>query len=405
MVKKFKAVILIILVLIVSVGLSGCSNSNDDSVSQAEENYTPVEIALASKESIANKITLNGKVMANEEVAVMPKVVGVVSTVNVALGDVVEEGTILFTIDKKDISKSVEQAANAVELAKKGVAQAENGVNSATINYELNTEKIENAKLNLERMETLYKEGAISKSQLEQAELGASEKSFDALKGQVNQAEISYQQSLNQLRQAEISYEQAANGMDNTIVKAPISGVVATLNVHQGQIATNSQAAATIVDANKVYIQINVVENMINKLTVGQEVEVNVSAAFDEYIPSIISYISPTADARSQLYPIKIYIDNTDERIRPGMTGVLRLNIDEVDSAIVIKSNAVLDKDGKSVVYVAEGDKAVEKEVVTGLDTGDFIEIRSGIIEGDKVIVEGQHYVENGGKVKVVRGD
>ncbi|WFA08548.1 efflux RND transporter periplasmic adaptor subunit [Tissierella sp. Yu-01] len=406
MVKRFRHSILLTIILMGIVGLlSGCSNTAEEADVEVEEDYTPVEVASASVDTIANEITLNGKVVANEEIMVIPKAVGIVTSVDVELGDVVEEGTTLFTIEKDDISKGVEQAANAVELAKKSVAQAENNINTAKLNFELNVEKIENAQLNLERTKKLFEEGAVSKSQLEQAELAASDKNIDVLEVQLNQAEISYEQALNQLRQAEISYEQASSGLDNTVVTAPISGIVSTLNVKQGQIVTNSQAAATIVDKDKVYIQLNVVENMVNRLEVGQEVEVNVSAAFDNYVSSTISYISPTADVRSQLYPVRVYLDNVDNNIRPGMNGKVKLNMDQVDSAIVVKSNAVLDRDGKKIVYVVDGDVAVEKEVTVGLDTGEYIEIKTGISEGEKVIVEGQHYVKNDGKVKVVRGE
>ena len=404
--RKFKATISLMVVLLLVIGLmAGCSKSGEKDVAQVEENYTPVEVEAAAIKSIANKLNFNGKVYANEEIAVIPKVIGTVTNVNIELGDVVDKGTVLFTIDKDDISKSVDQAANAIELAKKGVAQAENGYNTAVSNFELNKEKIENAQLNLERTRKLYEEGAISKSQLEQTELAASEKNLDIMEGQVNQAEIAHQQALDQLKQAELSYKQVASNLDNTVVTAPMDGIVSSLNVKKGQIITNSQPAVTIVDADKVFIQINVVENMVNKFEVGQEVEVNIPAAFDGYIPSTISYISPTSDMRSQLYPIKIYLENPDNKIKQGMNGKVNINMDQSESTIVVKSNAVLDKDDKKIVYVVEDDIAMEKEVEVGLDTGDFIEIKSGIIEGDKVVVVGQHYVENGGKVKVVRGE
>jgi len=195
--RKLRATILLMIMLVGVVGLiSGCSNSTEASEVQ-EEKYTPVEVEKASIKTIENKVNINGKVVANEEITVMPKVVGIATSVNVKLGDIVEEGSVLFTIEQTDILKSVEQAANGVELANKGVAQAENGVKSANINYELNKEKIENAILNLERTKELYEAGAVPKSQLEQAELAASEKALEAVKGQVNQAEISYQQALN----------------------------------------------------------------------------------------------------------------------------------------------------------------------------------------------------------------
>ncbi|HZX21763.1 MAG TPA: efflux RND transporter periplasmic adaptor subunit [Clostridia bacterium] len=404
--KKLKIIIPLIIILAgVVVLISKFGNITTSNKVQEEENYTPVEIHKVAVGTIENKIKINGKIAANEEIAIIPKAIGIVTKVNVKLGDSVKKDDTLFIIEQDDIAKSVEQAANAVQMASNGVTQAENGLQTAKLNYELNKEKIENAQLNLERIEKLYEEGAVSKSQLEQAQLAADEKNLEMLMGQVNQAEIAHKQALNQLRQAEIAHEQALSGLGNTVVKSPMDGFIATLNVKEGQIATNSQPAATIVEMDEVCLQVNVVENIVNRLQVGQEVEVNVPAAFDDYIASTISYISPTTDIRTQLYAVKIYIDNSDQKIKPGMNGQIQLSMDTVDSAIVIKEDAVLDKGDKKVVFIVEGDIATEREVTVGLDTGEYIEIKEGLKEGENVVIEGQHYVEDGGKVKVVRGD
>jgi multidrug efflux pump subunit AcrA (membrane-fusion protein) len=384
----------------------GCSSNTNEAIeAQNTENYTPVEVDSAVINNIENIVTLNGKVAAKEEVSIIPKAMGTVTSVNVSLGDAVEVGTILFNIEQQDMALTVSQAANGVDLAQKSVAQAENGLSTAKINYELNKEKIENAQLNLERTRILYEEGAVSKSQLEQAELGASDKNLDVLLSQVTQAEIGYQQALNQLKQAQISHEQALNGLGNTVVEAPIKGVVSSLNVKQGQIVGSGQVAATVVDMDTVYVQISVVENVVNKIKEGQEAEISVPAAFDGYIKSTIGYISPTADSMSKLYTVRLYMDNAEYGIRPGMTGSARLVLDSVDEAIVVKSDAVLERDGRKLVYIVENDIAVEKEVETGLDTGEFIQIISGINQGDFIIIEGQHYVSDGALVKVVRGE
>ncbi len=404
--KKLKIIIPLIVILAGAVVLiSRLGNSATTGKAQEEENYTPVEIHKVAVGTIENKIKINGKIAANEEIAIIPKAIGIVTKVNAKLGDSVKKDDTLFIIEQDDIAKSVEQAANAVQMANNGVTQAENGLQTAKLNYELNKEKIENAQLNLERIEKLYEEGAVSKSQLEQAQLVADEKNLEMLMGQVNQAETAHKQALNQLRQAEIAHEQALSGLGNTVVKSPMDGFISTLNVKEGQIATNSQPAATIVEMDEVCLQINVVENIVNRLQVGQEVEANVPAAFDDYIASTISYISPTADIRTQLYAVKIYIDNSDQKIKPGMNGQVQLSMDTVDSAIVIKGDAVLDKEDKKVVFIVEDNTAIEREVITGLDTGDYIEIKEGLKEGENVVIEGQHYVEDGGKVKVVRGD
>ncbi|KAB3529687.1 efflux RND transporter periplasmic adaptor subunit [Alkaliphilus serpentinus] len=397
-------ILLSVLLLALVVSGVGCTKevSSDEAI---KENYIAVETEKVLIDSIENTTRFNGKIIANEEIVVMSKLVGVVDTVNVELGDKVAKDTILFTLDQEDLSKNTQQAENALSSAKKSVEQSLNALNSATLNFQLTKEKIDNAILNHERNKELYAVGGISKAQLEQSELAASTKQLEVAELQVKQAEIAYQQAQNQLTQSHISFDQAMRNFDNTVVKAPMDGIVSTLNVKEGAIATSSQAAAVIVDAQRVYMQLNIVETLVNKLSVGQEVELYIPAAFDEAITATIDYISPTTDARNQLYTVKIYVDNTSGKIRPGMNGEARLSVDRIDSALIIQSDAVIDKDGDSVVYVLEDDKAVERNVTTGLDTGDFVEILSGLEEGEEVIVKGQHYVENGQKVQVVRGE
>jgi RND family efflux transporter MFP subunit len=389
--------------LTLTIALAGCSSGPVEE--QKGNEYTPVEIATAQMGSLESSVTLNGRLVANEEVSILPKASGTVTSVSVSLGDLVEEGDILFTIEQSDYARNVDQALNSVQLAQKNVDQAANGVKSAKINYELNKDKIENAMLNLERTRILYEEGAVSKSQLEQAELSASQLNLDALQGQVKQAEIAYQQSVSQLGQSRVGYDQAKSGLENTIVKSPIKGTVSALNVVQGQIAASSQIAATIVELDRVYLQVNVVENIVTKLEKGQRALVRVAALSDEFVASEIDYVSPTADPRSQLYAVRVYIENLDKSIKPGMTGEVRLNLDSVESAIIIKSDAVLDDGEGYYVFIVEEDKAVRRQVVPGLDTGNLIEIKEGINAGDKVIIEGQHYVSDGGAVKIVRGE
>lgn len=399
-----KRIISLLLVMVIIVALAaGCSDISEEEV--VVENFTAVEVQEAELGNIENAVTINGKVSASEEVSVIPKAMGTVVNLNVKLGDQVNAGDVLFVIEQNDMNLNVSQAANGVDLARKSVEQAQNGLNAAKINFDLNKEKIDNAQLNLERTRKLFEEGAVSKSQLEQAELGASQLNLDALQSQVTQAQISYQQAQDQLQQAQIGYQQAQSGLSNTIVDSPMTGVVSALNVKQGQMAASGQPAATIVNMDTVYIRINVVENVINSLKEGQAVQISIPAAFDGYIDSTIDYVSQSADPMNKLYEVRINIDNLEYGIRSGMTGSVKLSLDKSENVIVIGSNAIINKEGKNIVYIIEEEKAVEKEVEIGLDTGELVEIKSGIAEGDMIIIEGQHYVSDGAVVKVVRGE
>lgn len=398
------ASLLVIGLIVVLIVVGGSRNRTQETVG-VEEDYVPVEIETISKDTIANTSALNGRIYANEEVMVMPQMPGIVSRVNVKLGDYVTKDQVLFVMDQKDVNRGIEQAGHSVDLAERGVDQAENAMKSAEIQYQSTKERHEDALSTLERMRALYEAGAVPKTQLEQAELAASTTQLDAAEAQVKQAEIGYQQALNQLSQAQSGYEQAKSNLDNTLVKAPVSGVVTSLTVVEGQLASNAQPAATIVDMDEVYLQVNVAENMVNRLQKQQEVSVSIPSALSEDVVGTIDYISPAVDQRTQLYLVKVYIPNQDHVIKPGMSGAMSVDTESRQDVLVVRRSAVLDRDREMIVYLVEEDKAVERRVTLGLDIGLYVEVVEGLEEGDVVITRGQHYVADGQMVKVVRGE
>ncbi|QUH27212.1 efflux RND transporter periplasmic adaptor subunit [Serpentinicella alkaliphila] len=380
---KVKRTVIYIIVVIVLIGavlttrnLSKKNNVVQETVTEKVA-YVPVEVESIKKDTIGKEISLNGKVFANEEVMVIPQMPGTVVSKNVNLGDYVRKGDVLFVLKQDDILRSIEQASNSLQTAK--------------IQYETTRERYLDALLALERTKSLYEAGAVSKSQLEQAEMAASDKSLQT-------AEI-------QVRQAEKAYDQASSALDNTLVIAPISGVISSLSAIESQLVSSAQPVATIIDIDKVSLQFDVAENMINRLYIGQEVTVDIPSSLEGELKGKIDFISTAADARTQLYKVKVNITNKDHRIKPGMSGSIKFNIESRQDVLVVRSRAIIDSEGEKLVYVVEDEKAVQKEVVLGLDTGLYIEVKEGLKEGDVVIIKGQQYVVEGQSVKVVRGE
>ncbi|TCQ02489.1 efflux RND transporter periplasmic adaptor subunit [Serpentinicella alkaliphila] len=378
-----KRTVIYIIVVIVLIGavlttrnLSKKNNVVQETVTEKVA-YVPVEVESIKKDTIGKEISLNGKVFANEEVMVIPQMPGTVVSKNVNLGDYVRKGDVLFVLKQDDILRSIEQASNSLQTAK--------------IQYETTRERYLDALLALERTKSLYEAGAVSKSQLEQAEMAASDKSLQT-------AEI-------QVRQAEKAYDQASSALDNTLVIAPISGVISSLSAIESQLVSSAQPVATIIDIDKVSLQFDVAENMINRLYIGQEVTVDIPSSLEGELKGKIDFISTAADARTQLYKVKVNITNKDHRIKPGMSGSIKFNIESRQDVLVVRSRAIIDSEGEKLVYVVEDEKAVQKEVVLGLDTGLYIEVKEGLKEGDVVIIKGQQYVVEGQSVKVVRGE
>lgn len=364
---------ILVLLLIFIIVLTGCSS--EEAVVTEEESYTAVEVETLKPMNLSIENIMTAKVFADKDVFVIPLMAGKVEKIYVNVGDKVNKDEVLFVLDKDDINKQVNQAYTAYEAAKAG--------------YDVSAAQIQLAKDSFEKIKKLYEEGAVPETQYEQAKLAASDESLEAAKMGVEQARV--------------AYDNAASMLENAEVKAPISGVISNVNIVEGEYATQSNPPITIVDSDSITIEFGVPSNMVNKIKTGDKVKVEISAAnYDE--ETVINNISSSADMMTNLYNVEIVINN-DGTIKPGMFAKVYLDTDRIENAFAVKTEAVKEKEDKKYVFVANGDVSMQKEVTTGLDTGTYIEIKSGLAEGDNVIVKGQDYVNDGSKIKVVRGE
>ncbi len=365
---------LLTLILITALAITGCGNKGTD-VSAVEETYTAVEVETLKPMELHIENIMTAKTYADKDVYVIPMMTGKVERISVKVGDKVNKDDVLFVMDKDDIEKQVKQALAAYESAKAG--------------YDVSVEQIDNAKKSFERIEKLYEEGAVPETQYDQAKLAASDESLEVAKKGVDQARV--------------AYENAASAAENAVVKAPISGIISDISIVEGEYASSSKPPMTIVDSDSITIELGIPGNMVNKVRPGDVVTAEISAANYKEEARIDS-ISTSADQITNLYTVKIVLDNNGS-IKPGMFSKIYLNTDKIDGALAVKTEAVMEKDNKKHVFVVNGDYAAEKEVTTGLDTGTYIEIKEGLTSGDVVIVKGQDYINDGSRIKIVRGE
>lgn len=414
---KNKIIALILLFTIFSGLLSGCTSDNIEADALTEDNlteesYTPVEVVEVELGSLSNTTSLNGRVVADKDLMIFPTMPGKVKSLSVREGAWVNKGDVLFTLDDEDLRKQILQAELSYNMAKANYDMTLDQVDVANRSLEatkaLAEAVLDNARENLENTRKLYEAGAISRSQLDQAELGLKQQE-NQLEAQLDQAKLGSSDKILeiadfQLKQAELGLKQAKDTLGDFVITAPISGFVSGLTVEAGGIATNSQPAMNIVDLNRVYVNIEVVEGLINKLSKNQEVKVNISAASSEAFQAKIDSITPSPNPRTQLYPVRIYLDNKDNLIKPGMFASVELNLDARDNSLKIPSRAILSLDNENMVYIVENNRAYRRVVELGLDTGLEVEVISGLEAEDIVIINGQNYVEDGGMVKIIGG-
>ena len=243
--KKILTLLLIAAFIFTGCGAGQVTDANE------EEAYTAVEVETLKPMELYIENLMTAKVFADKDVFVIPLMAGKVEKINVKVGDRVEKDEVLFVMDKDDIEKQVAQAYTAYEAAKAG--------------FDVNAAQIQSAKDNLERIEKLYEEGAVPETQYEQAKLAASDESLEAARMG--------------LEQARVAYSNAASMLENAEVKAPISGVVSSVNIVEGEYVTSSNPPVTIVDSDSVTIEFGIAASFVNKVKAGDAALVEISSA------------------------------------------------------------------------------------------------------------------------------
>jgi len=406
-----------VLALAVCVVLSG-AGCLGRSQAEEEEEAVPVEVAPAERGNLVVRATIPAGVTAAAEVNVSPKIGGRVAEVHVEVGDAVRAGAPIVSLEDSEIRAQVRQAEAMLDVAQANLAQlrssprqeelkqAEAGLEQAEANYE-------NAKQNFERIQGLYEQGAVSKQQYDSVELQLS-----VAKAQYEQAQEAYSMAESgptsetlsaakaQVRQAEATLQLARFQLDNATVCSPIAGTVSAVNVDAGEMVSKGTPVAVVVDVSRLYAEGSAPEGLVDDLAAGDPVTVSVPAIQGSYTGTVKS-ISPAADPRTKTFPVKVEIDvsGSPPPPRPGMFAEISVVDDMAADAVIVPQEALISQDGGQVLYVVEGGVARERSVEVGLSDGERAEILSGIEEGERVVVAGQHYLTDGAPVSIEAGE
>lgn len=371
--RRFIIVIVLVLVFIIS----GCKN--DESVSKDNNtsvDYIPVVTQKVKSENVSNDITLSGTITPNKTIVIMPKIMGVVKDIKVKVGDVVKKDSLLFTLNKDEISKNVSLGKSALDKANE--------------NYVLIRERYNSYTEMINKISELYKKGRISKEKYEEV---LSQNPIEQLKV-----------AENAVNQSKAAYSQILEAINNSYITSPIDGVIASININEDGFALNTQPSMTMIDINNLKIKISVNENLLKFLYEGKKVVVNIPSA-NVNLNTKISTISPAPDLRSGLYLVNIDAENLNNKIKAGMSCNVVIEEYIKNNALVVKSEAIVENGNEKFVFIVENDIATKRVVKTGIETGDYTEIISGIDINDNIVVMGQNYINDNSKIKVVRGN
>ena len=412
---------------LILLGLTSCGKKEDSLEVSSAIN---VKTVTAEEKSIENNISYTGEIKAASSASVSAKVSGTVKSIKAELGDYVNEGDVLMTIDSTQYAQTYNQALANVEMAEASKANADAqyrtvsegsseqtkiNINQSVINAET---QYNNAKDNYDRQKALYDIGAISKVALDNAKtsLDTAKLAYDtalknaelnnsviiprneeSAKGGVTQANAS-------LKQARVALEIASTNLDNCVVRAPISGYITAKNVTMGQMASPGIELFGIKNSDMADVELNVTDSVISKITEDTKAVISVKSAGLKKIKGSVTVVSKAKNDQTGMFTVKVAIPNKDGKIKIGMLADVSLIVDKAKNALAIDNNAIINKNGKNFVYVAKDGKAVKKEVEPGISNGEITEITKGLKKGDKVITDGKEFLsDKNNKIKIVK--
>jgi len=412
--SKKSYILLTLFFLLVTVG---CGQQTEE-VSTPIERVVPVSTAYSERGDLAEYQSFPGQVVASGEVSLTAKMGGIVEQVMVKEGDLVKEGQVIIKLEQDDVLSQINQAQAAVKAAEAQASSLENGqlpqqiaqLESAYNQAEAN---LKNAEDNYTRMKNLYEQGAISQQQFEATELQykVAKEQYESAKTQLTltkekTAPESLALARAQLEQAKVALSVAQTALDNTLIKAPISGKVGSINAKVGQMISPGVAIATVGESSNMEISINVTEDRINSLKVGQEAEVTVDAASDKSLKGEIVSISPYKNALTQLYPVKVRVSNEDGLLKSGMFARVKLVVSLHTQVVMVPEEAVLSYGTEKIIYTVEDGRAKANYVKVGAVSSGKAVITEGLEPGKEIVVQGQELLEDGIQVSVEgRGD
>jgi multidrug efflux pump subunit AcrA (membrane-fusion protein) len=366
----------------------------------------------AKKSKIEDIATFTGQIEAGDEVTIVSKISGRVKEVNFEVGDYVKEGEPLVILETDELYVQLSQAEAALASAKANLAANESGtlpqqLDQVKAAFEQAETNYLNTKSDYERIKALYEAGAASKQTLDsmEAKYKVAKSQYESAKEQLRLTEERLPKNIEALRaqvaQAEAQVELIKTNIKNSVIRAPISGMISSKQINPGEMCQAGVTLGSIVNIDKVKVVIDVPEEDINKIREGQEVTVNIDALGDKgKIKGKISIISP-ASASSRLFKVKIEMENKDYKLKPGMFAKVNIIRDIKENVITIPKDALVIKKHGNVVYVVKEGKAEERLVKIGVTNGDRVEITEGLKEGETVVISGQNMLAEGSAVKI----
>ncbi len=426
--KESKSVLkLVVVAVIVAVAAIGAvllaKKLNAATPVQVVQVQSPVSVSAAGEQTI---LSATGYIIAAHKIEVASKVNGRVAWIGVDKGDKVKAGQVLVRLEDDEYRAQVTQQRGQLVNLKGRELEIKNGNRPEEIEkarYDVNQAKadLDNAKVSLDRTKDLANSGVVSKQALDDAhakydnavaKVASLQRLLDL--EVLGPRKEQTTQIVGQVEQARGALDYAQTQLDNTIIRAPITGTILDRNVEKGEFITTGFVGdkgakgyiVTMADLNDLQVELDISQNDFPKLGPKQKGIITTDAYPDRKYEGFIEQVSPEADRAKATVQVKVRVSKPDEYLRPDMNATVQFISDApkavaTDGAakrVVVIPAGALQGDH---VFVMLKDRAIKRPVTTAGSSDKGVIVESGLIGGEDLILSPPADLKDGQKVEV----
>ena len=343
----------------------------------------PAAVAIVRRAPIGNTFSVAGEFLPYQEIEVHAKVAGYIRHINVDIGDRVKTGEVLAVLEVPELVAQLQGAGAGVRHSQEEVQRAQN---------EVVRDEAQHAALHANWIR-LQQAAKARPGLIAQQELDDAQSKDQASEAQVDSAKSALAAARQQLEMAQADNSQVSAMSDYTRITAPFDGVVTWRYadtgalVQAGTSASNSQPVVKLAQINVLRLRIPVPESLAASVRVGQLADVSVQAT-GEHFTGKVTRFTDALDRTTRTMQVEIDVPNDTYKLQPGMYANVVLEVQNHADALTVPIQAVQQQNGKPTVLLVDQQNRVQpREIQTGLESPNRVEVLAGLREGDRIIV------------------
>lgn len=362
---------------------TGCGHSSGSSPSVSADAPPRAAVVQVRRTPLSNTLSIAGEFLPYQEVELHAKVAGYIKNISVDIGDRVHRGQVLAVLEIPELTAQLQSASAGVRHSQEEITRAQNEVSRAEADHAA----LHAAATRL-RQASEARPGLIAEQELDDAT--AKDRSSEA---QVDAAKSALAASRQQLEVSQADREHYSALSEYSRITAPFDGVVTSRYADTGSLIQSgtsnisSQPVVKLSQVNVLRLRIPVPESLAASVRDGEPVEIRVKAT-DEHLSGKVIRSTNSLDRSTRTMQVEVDVPNGDYKLSPGMYADVSLRVQNDPNALTIPLQAINRGANKTTVLLVNSQNHVEeREIHTGIEGSDRIQVLSGLNEGDRVIV------------------